>query len=100
LLSYKDHFITAGDNRMILTQQPTLELLFEQLGLSADKAAIEQFVKNHQLPSEVILPDASFWSEGQSAFLREHWHQDDEWIVIIDELNQLLHMESDKLSPQ
>ncbi|WP_425916558.1 DUF2789 family protein [Acinetobacter sp. TSRC1-2] len=85
---------------MVLEQQPTLELLFEQLGLPADEAAIDQFVKNHQLASEVILPDASFWSEGQSAFLREHWHQDDEWIVIIDKLNQLLHVESDKLSQQ
>ena len=44
----------------------------------------------------MILPDADFWNEGQSAFLREHWHQDDEWIVIIDKLNQLLHVESDK----
>ena len=85
---------------MLMEQQLTLELLFEQLGLPADEAAIEQFVKNHQLPSEVILPDASFWSEGQSAFFFFFWHQDDEWIVIIDELNQLLHMESDKLSPQ
>ncbi|TCB48634.1 DUF2789 domain-containing protein [Acinetobacter sp. ANC 4779] len=83
---------------MILEQQPTLELLFEQLGLAADEAAIDQFVKTHQLPSEVILPDASFWNEGQSAFLREHWHQDDEWIVVIDQLNQLLHVESDQLS--
>ncbi|WP_407306925.1 DUF2789 family protein [Acinetobacter sp.] len=83
---------------MLMEQQLTLELLFEQLGLPADEAAIDQFVKNHQLASEVILPDANFWSEGQSAFLREHWHQDDEWIVIIDKLNQLLHVESDKQS--
>ena len=59
---------------------------------------IDEFTRTHQLPSEVILPDAEFWSEGQSAFLREHWHQDDEWIVIIDKLNQLLHVESDKQS--
>lgn len=83
---------------MALEQQPTLELLFEQLGLAADEASIEQFVRAHQLPAEVTLPDAGFWSEGQSAFLREHWHQDDEWIVIIDKLNQLLHVESDKLA--
>ena len=48
----------------------------------------------------MILPDADFWNEGQSAFLREHWHQDDEWIVIIDKLNQLLHVESDKEGPE
>lgn len=81
---------------MLMEQQVTLELLFEQLGLPSDEASIEQFVKDHQLDAKVVLPDAEFWSEGQSAFLREHWHQDDEWIVIIDKLNQLLHVESDK----
>ena len=83
---------------MLTEQQLTLELLFEQLGLPSDEASINQFTHTHQLPSEVTLPDAEFWSEGQSAFLREHWHQDDEWIVIIDKLNQLLHVESDKQS--
>ena len=29
-------------------QQPTLKLLFEQLGLEADDASIESFVKTHQ----------------------------------------------------
>ena len=82
---------------MLTEQQLTLELLFEQLGLPSDEASINQFTHTHQLPSEVALPDAEFWSEGQSAF-REHWHQDDEWIVIIDKLNQLLHVESDKQS--
>ena len=83
---------------MLTEQQLTLELLFEQLGLPSDEASITQFTDTHQLRSEVALPDAEFWSEGQSAFLREHWHQDDEWIVIIDKLNQLLHVESDKQS--
>lgn len=81
---------------MVLEQQPSLELLFEQLGLPADEASIDQFTKTHQLPAEVILPDADFWTEAQSAFLREHWHQDDDWIVIVDQLNQLLHVESDQ----
>ena len=83
---------------MLLEQQPTLELLFEQLGLPADEASINEFTRTHQLPSNVILPDADFWSAGQSALLREHWHRDDEWIVVIDKLNQLLHVESDQRS--
>ena len=33
-------------------QQPTLELLFEQLGLEADDASIESFVKTHQLSAD------------------------------------------------
>ncbi len=81
---------------MVLEQQHTLELLFEQLGLPSDEASIDQFAKYHQLPSDVILPEADFWTQGQSSFLREHWHQDDEWIVIIDKLNQMLHVEDDK----
>jgi hypothetical protein len=85
---------------MILEQQLTLELLFEQLGLPSDEASIHEFTRNHQLASEVILPDAKFWNEAQSTFLREHWHQDDEWIVIIDKLNQLLHVESDRVETE
>ena len=53
---------------MVLEQQVTLELLFEQLGLPADEASIDEFTKNHQLPSEVILPDADFWNEGKALF--------------------------------
>jgi len=81
---------------MVLEQQPTLELLFEQLGLPSDEVSIVEFTKDHQIPYDVILPEADFWTQGQSSFLREHWHQDDEWIVIIDKLNQMLHVEDDK----
>lgn len=51
-------------------QQPTLQLLFEQLGLDADDASIENFIKTHQLPAEQKLHEASFWSQGQSDFLK------------------------------
>ncbi len=30
-------------------QQPTLQLLFEQLGLDSDDASIENFIRTHQL---------------------------------------------------
>ena len=36
-------------------QQPTLQLLFEQLGLDADDVSIENFIKTHQLPAEQKL---------------------------------------------
>ena len=36
-------------------QQPTLELLFEQLGLDASAEAIDQFIETHQLTSDVPL---------------------------------------------
>ena len=46
-------------------QQPTLQLLFEQLGLDSDDASIENFIRTHQLPAEQKLHEASFWSQGQ-----------------------------------
>ena len=77
-------------------QQPTLELLFEQLGLEASQEAIDQFIKTHQLPADVALHQAEFWTIGQRQFLESHWEKDDEWIVVIDELNEQLHEDSVK----
>ncbi|WP_273778425.1 MULTISPECIES: DUF2789 family protein [unclassified Acinetobacter] len=78
----------------MLEQQPTFELLFEQLGLPSDEASIEKFIQEHQLPAEVKLHCAEFWNAGQRDFLQSHWKEDDEWIVIIDQLNEQLHEDS------
>ena len=75
-------------------QQPTLKLLFEQLGLEADDASIESFVKTHQLRADEKLHEAKFWSAGQRDFLKSHWEKDDDWAIVIDELNQQLHLDS------
>ena len=75
-------------------QQPTLKLLFEQLGLEADDASIESFVKTHQLGADQKLHEAEFWSAGQRDFLKSHWEKDDDWAIVIDELNQQLHLDS------
>ncbi|ENU31771.1 hypothetical protein F991_00540 [Acinetobacter sp. CIP-A165] len=75
-------------------QQPTLELLFEQLGLGANEAAIERFVQTHQLSAGQRLHEAEFWSAGQRDFLKSHIDKDDEWAIVIDELNQQLHLDS------
>ena len=75
-------------------QQPTLKLLFEQLGLEADDASIESFVKTHQLGAGQKLHEAEFWSAGQRDFLKSHWEKDDDWAIVIDELNQQLHLDS------
>ncbi len=74
-------------------QQPTLELLFEQLGLDADEVSMENFIKTHQLSAKK-LHEADFWSAGQRDFLKSHWDKDDEWAIVIDELNQQLHVDS------
>lgn len=78
----------------MLDTQPTLELLFEQLGLDATSEAIDQFIKTHQLPADVQLHDAEFWSEGQRQFLKSHLASDDDWAIVVDELNQQLHIDS------
>ncbi|AZB91996.1 DUF2789 family protein [Acinetobacter pittii] len=77
-------------------QQPTLELLFDQLGLDSDEASIENFIKTHQLPAEQKLHEASFLVKRPKRFLKSHWEKDDEWIVVIDELNEQLHEDSVK----
>ena len=54
-------------------QQPTLELLFEQLGLDASAEAIDQFIETHQLTSDVPLHKAPFWSKAQHDFIISNW---------------------------
>ena len=49
-------------------QQPTLELLFDQLGLDSDEASIENFIKTHQLPAEQKLHEASFGQKVKAIF--------------------------------
>jgi hypothetical protein len=75
-------------------EQPTLELLFQQLGLEADNEAIAQFIRTHQLEAETKLHCAHFWSEGQRQFLQSHWKKDDEWAIVVDTLNEQLHSDA------
>ena len=74
-------------------QQPTLELLFEQLGLDASQEAIDQFIETHQLTMDVALHHAPFWTPAQHDFLISHWKKDDEWPMVVDILNEQLHTE-------
>ncbi|NHC03793.1 DUF2789 domain-containing protein [Acinetobacter sp. 187] len=72
-------------------EQPTIELLFEQLGLDASEAGIEQFIQTHQLDQNTALHHASFWTEAQRNFIISHWKKDDEWAMVVDSLNAQLH---------
>ncbi|MFA5678651.1 MAG: DUF2789 domain-containing protein [Pseudomonas sp.] len=65
--------------------------LFEQLGLPSSHEEIEQFFATHSLPQGIKLVDAPFWSEQQSAFLKEQFLDDAEWAPVVDELNARLH---------
>lgn len=74
--------------------QYNMQTLFAQLGLDNSDQAILAFIKAHQLPENVKLGDASFWSTGQSQFLKEKWQGDDEWALLVDQLNEELHSDS------
>lgn len=78
----------------MIVGSPSMETLFEQLGLDSSEEAIQTFIHNHQLPEDVKLGDAPFWSLGQAQLLKEKWHGDDEWAPIIDQLNIELHSDS------
>lgn len=74
-------------------QQPTLELLFEQLGLGASADEIEQFIDAHQMTMDIPLHQAEFWTSSQRDFIINHWKKDDEWAIVVDQLNEQLHHE-------
>lgn len=48
---------------------PTLETLFEQLGLDSTPEAIDAFIVAHSLPEDVKLIDAPFWTPNRRSFL-------------------------------
>lgn len=64
--------------------------LFAQLGLPSDEPGIQKFCGEHKIREDELLPDAKFWSPAQAQFLREQWHQDSDWAVMIDQLNTVL----------
>ncbi|SPL69695.1 DUF2789 family protein [Acinetobacter stercoris] len=77
-------------------EQPTLTLLFEQLGLASDEASILEFVKSHQLSRDTMLHEAEFWTDSQREFITSHWQKDDEWSLVVDELGTLLNQDAEK----
>jgi hypothetical protein len=82
---------------MLNQNTPSLALLFSQLGLASSPAAIELYVRTHQLSANQNLHDAPFWNKAQRDFLISHLVQDDDWAIWIDELNQQLHLDAYKL---
>lgn len=72
------------------TSPHSLCTLFAQLGLASDTASIKQFICSHQLPAEVAIDAASFWTPSQAAFLKDELNNDADWAEMIDELAVLL----------
>ncbi|MCU4366010.1 DUF2789 family protein [Acinetobacter variabilis] len=54
---------------MLGKNQPSLEMLFSQLGLANSPAAIELYVRTHQLPAHMSLHEAPFWNKAQRSLL-------------------------------
>lgn len=66
--------------------------LFAQLGLPSDSESIRIFIAAHRhLAENVGLPEATFWTPAQAAFLREGLQDDADWAAVIDRLNVALH---------
>jgi len=75
---------------------PRMTNLFLQLGLHAEDEAIAQFIKDHQLPTDISICDAPYWSEAQRQFLCEQIASDASWAIVVDQLNESLHEDAVK----
>jgi len=82
----------------MITTEPSMTHLFEQLGLAADETAIATFIRAHQLPAGVNVNEAPFWNEGQRQFLSESLKADAAWAIVVDELNEALHKDAEHAS--
>ena len=70
---------------------PRFAELFSQLGLPADRELIYQFIQLHRpLRADILLEDASFWTDQQSQFLKDSIKHDADWAQIVDSLNLVL----------
>lgn len=79
---------------MMDTTESRMTTLFEQLGLDASNDAIAAFILAHQLPANVKVTEASYWSPAQRQFLGEQLKEDADWAIVVDELNEALHADS------
>jgi hypothetical protein len=72
--------------------QHELSDLFQQLGLPADAAAIEDFINAHRpLPDTVKVSEAPFWNKSQRTLLSQAIKDDADWAPWVDQLNTRLH---------
>lgn len=74
-----------------MSNHKTMKDLFDQLGLPSSDDGIDQFIESHQsIPANLLLYKAEGWSKAQSQFLDEAWHEDSDWVGVIEELNERL----------
>ncbi|TDK23090.1 DUF2789 domain-containing protein [Luteimonas aestuarii] len=76
--------------------EPSMTNLFLQLGLDAGEADIATFIRSHQLPADVKLTEAPYWSDAQRQFVSEQLRVDAAWAMVVDQLNESLHEDAVK----
>lgn len=76
--------------------QPSFTSLFQQLGLDSDEVSIARFLKQHTPMDEgVHIYEAPFWTPQQAMLLKEKLKCDDDWAIVVDQLNAALHEKPD-----
>ena len=81
---------TEGINTLDSTYHRFTEL-FQHLGLGSDTRSIQEFLACHSpLHPSILLENAPFWSEAQSALLRDEILLDADWAEVVDQLNTAL----------
>ncbi len=74
----------------MITETARMTNLFLQLGLEATPEAIEKFMFANELPDDVHILDAPFWSDSQRELLRELLCSDGNWSLVVDQLSEAL----------
>ena len=70
---------------------PCMTTLFQQLGLDESEQAIAEFIRTQQLPADVTIANAPYWTTAQRQFLSEQLTADAAWAIVVDQLNKSLH---------
>ncbi len=74
----------------MITAEPTMTNLFDQLGLDSSPEGIRQFIATHRLDQGMLLVDAPFWTDAQRALFSQQWHADATWAIVVDQLSEAL----------
>lgn len=75
----------------MITPQPDMTTLFEQLGLDSSPEAIEAFFGRHELDPGEDVSEAAFLSFEQRLTLARMRDEDAEWAELVDTMESLLH---------
>lgn len=75
----------------MITAEPTMTHLFDQLGLDSSPEAVRRFIETHRLDKGTLLVEAPFWNDAQRALFSQQWQADAAWAIVVDQLSEALH---------